>query len=385
MTADRPVGDMSDEEFDGWLASRYAAFVDDLTATLDLVAGVDDATQARHFTALVADLGGVLDLDAGLQAIVSRSARPVPVLPSPPRRPVEWLPVTALVVLTAVVSIFPHQGVLSLVLFGVAPIALLVKWTFEAYAGSELERECTVLDQRAQRFTLLRRRLDRAADTVAATRAHSGGGHPSRDDHLDEALTRLRSAAATLDVLADLVERTSKASRAFATNWPDAPVESFSVHRQNTADIAPDQVRRTVVIALGQLRGLASMDIDVRTARAVSGAADTTSRVHTIGAEVEAIVHEVALSQTTLDRELTRLERAFDTVHHSAATHVIKTRIPIGAVRVAALIGLNLNVSTLSRARRTPARAVFVQEARMTPDTTLRTIHRAAVAMRTAA
>jgi hypothetical protein len=148
-----------------------------------------------------------------------------------------------------------------------------------------------------------------------------------------------------------------------------------SVHRQKTADIAPDQVRLTVVTALGQLRGLASMDIAVPTAGAVSDTADTTGRVHTIGAEVEAIVHEVAHSQTTLDRELRRLERAFDTVHHSAATHVIRTRIPAGAVRVAALIGLNLNVSTLSRARRTPARAVFVQEAWTTPDdTTLRTI-----------
>ena len=71
-------------------------------------------------------------------------------------------------------------------------------------------------------------------------------------------------------------------------------------------------------------------------------------------------------------------------MHHSAATHVIKTRIP-ARVRAAALIGMNVNVSTLSRARRTPARAAFLQEVRMDPDTSLRHIHRAAVAMRTAA
>jgi hypothetical protein len=289
------------------------------------------------------------------------------------------------VILTLGVAVFPRQGVLSFLLFAVVPVALVVKWTFEAYAGPELERECQVLDQRARGFELFRRRVDEAADAVAEARAEHRGGVPPAGGHLDEVLTRLRSAGATLEILADLVERTSTASRAFATNWFDAPVESFSAYRHETADIAPDRVRATVVASLAQLRGLASMDIEVPIRGEATGTADVSTRARTVGAEIEAIVHEVARSQTTLDRELRRLERAFDTVHHSAATHVIKTRIPARLVRAAALIGMNLNVSTLSRARRTPARAVFLQEARMAPDTSLRQVHRAAVAMRTAA
>jgi hypothetical protein len=298
--------------------------------------------------------------------------RPVPVLPPPPRRPVEWLPLVALAVLTLAVAVFPHQGVVSVLLFVVAPLALLLKWTFEAYAGPELERECAVLDERARSFTSLGRRLTEAADAVAQARADCPDGRPQAD-HLDEASTRLRSAAATLVVLADLVERTSATSRAFAVNWHD--VGSFSTHRDDTADIAPDRVRLTLVTALGQLRGLASMGIDV----------PSPGGAHTVGDEIEAVVHEVARSQTTLDRELRRLERAFDTVHHSAAVYTIKTGIPARLVRNAALIGMNVNVSTLSRARRSPARTVFVQTVPMGSETSLRHVHRAAVAMRTAA
>lgn len=315
--------------------------------------------------------------------------RPSPVLPPPPRRRVDRLPLVALALLTLAVALFPRQDVLQLLLFAVAPVALVLKWTFEAYAGPELERECAVLDQRARRFALLRRRLGDAAGAVAAARTDRWPAVPSGVEHLDEALSRMRAAGTTLDVLADLVERTSKASRAFATNWLAAPAASFSAHRDEMADIAPDRVRATVTAALAQLRGLASMNLEIPMRGEATGTADpstrTRTRTRTVAAEIEAVVHEVAQSQTTLDRELRRLERAFDTVHHSAATHVIKAGIPVGAVRVAALTGLNLNVSTLSRARRSPARAVFLQEARMAPDTSLRQIRRAAVAMRAAA
>jgi hypothetical protein len=310
---------------------------------------------------------------------------PAPVLPPLPRRRADRLPLVALALLTLGVALFPRQDVLQLLLFAVAPIALVLKWTFEAYAGPELERECAVLDQRARRFALLRRRLGDAAGAVAAARTDRGRAVVAGAEHVDEALSRIRAVGNTLDVLADLVERTSKASRAFATNWLAAPVASFSAHRNETAGIAPDRVRATVADALAQLRGLASMNIEIPMRGEATDTADPSSRTRTVAAEIEAVVHEVAQSQTTLDRELRRLERAFDTVHHSAATHVIKTHIPARMVRVAALIGMNLNVSTLSRARRTPARTVFLQEARMAPDTSLRHIHRAAVAMRTAA
>ena len=303
-----------------------------------------------------------------------------------PRRRTGWLPALALGVLVLALAVFPQQDVLSTLLFALAPAALLVKWTFEAYAGPELERECAVLDQRARSFRVAKQRLDRAAEAVADARAlvdsAAAASDPGAD--LDEVMRRVQSARTALRSLAGLVAGTSRAARTFAHTWFDAPVESCAAFKQASTVVGPDLVRAALAQVLAQLRSLASMDIEVVMPVRRSSRASGDTRPVTVGAEIEAIVHEVAGSQTTLDKELRRLERSFDTVHQVAATHAIRTRVPARLVRAVALTGMNINVSTLSRARRTPARAVFLREARIAPDISLSRIRRATVTMRVA-
>ena len=330
------------------------------------------------------DTDGILD-----RVRRPRSERDLPTAPRPavlPRRRIGWLPALTLGILLLGVMVSPDADVLSVLLFALAPAALVVKWTFEAYAGPELERECAVLDQRARGFRTANQRLDRVAEAVADARALVGPGQATPDPRvdLDEALRRLRSARAALRTLAGLVEGTSRAARTFAHTWFDAPLESCSAFRRGSTVVGPDLVRAAVVQVLAQLRGLASMDVEVVTLVRRSSRAGGDTRPVTVGAEIEAIVHEVARAQTTLDTELRRLERSFDTVHQVAATHAIRTGIPARVFRTVALTSMNLNVSTLSRARRTRARAAFLHEARVAPDISLSRIRRAIVAMRVA-
>jgi len=71
-----------DAELDRWLAAQLADLIRDLTAALDLDAGLRDVTLPAQHSALVADLGRVLDLDAGLAAIL-----PAPTPLAAPSRP----------------------------------------------------------------------------------------------------------------------------------------------------------------------------------------------------------------------------------------------------------------------------------------------------------
>lgn len=57
-------------ETDDRLALLHSAFVEDLSATLNLTAGTADATQIHHLTCLTGDLRSTLDVDAGLTAII---------------------------------------------------------------------------------------------------------------------------------------------------------------------------------------------------------------------------------------------------------------------------------------------------------------------------
>jgi len=61
----------SDETVDVWVAGQHRALVHDLTATLDLDAGLREATIPARHAALAADLTGALDVAGGLREVVS--------------------------------------------------------------------------------------------------------------------------------------------------------------------------------------------------------------------------------------------------------------------------------------------------------------------------
>ena len=65
---------MPEEALDRWLADQYHALVNDLTAALDLEAGLREAMIPARHTSLVADLRDVLDVEAGLNAIVAATS-----------------------------------------------------------------------------------------------------------------------------------------------------------------------------------------------------------------------------------------------------------------------------------------------------------------------
>lgn len=60
----------SEEALDRWLAEQHHALVTDLSATLDLEAGLREAMIPARHANLIADLCDVLDVEAGLSAIV---------------------------------------------------------------------------------------------------------------------------------------------------------------------------------------------------------------------------------------------------------------------------------------------------------------------------
>lgn len=65
----------SGEPVDAWVAGQRRALLDDLAATLDLEAGVREATIPARYAALAADASGVLDVEGGLRDITSGPAR----------------------------------------------------------------------------------------------------------------------------------------------------------------------------------------------------------------------------------------------------------------------------------------------------------------------
>ncbi|MGH3815585.1 MAG: hypothetical protein ACRDUV_24560, partial [Pseudonocardiaceae bacterium] len=63
---------------------QYDALVDDFTQTLDLEAGLTDATRPGHYSATAHDLSRLLDLDTGLAAILTPAeTNTSPPLPAP--------------------------------------------------------------------------------------------------------------------------------------------------------------------------------------------------------------------------------------------------------------------------------------------------------------
>jgi S-DNA-T family DNA segregation ATPase FtsK/SpoIIIE len=61
----------SDETVDGWVAGQHRALVHDLAATLDLEAGLREATIPARHAALRAELNTALDVEDGLSEIMS--------------------------------------------------------------------------------------------------------------------------------------------------------------------------------------------------------------------------------------------------------------------------------------------------------------------------
>ncbi|MGB6161021.1 MAG: WD40 repeat domain-containing protein [Pseudonocardiaceae bacterium] len=67
---------LPEEALDRWLADQYRALVNDLTAALDLEAGLREVMIPARHADLVADLRDVLGLEAGLSAIVPATPDP---------------------------------------------------------------------------------------------------------------------------------------------------------------------------------------------------------------------------------------------------------------------------------------------------------------------
>ncbi len=290
-------------------------------------------------------------------------------------------------IVTLGLAVFPNNIILAILLFAVCPALLLAKWVFEAYAGPELHRACDVLDERANDFRRIRRRIVRVAEAVALADGSTDARLRSAlaPDQPDEVMTRLRFASISMRHLAEQVEHTTRVTRLFANGWFDDPINSCTSYQNESAAIDPDLVRRGVAEARSQLGELAfvltkKLAVDRRQAGGRAG-----QPLSTAADEIEAIVQEVALSEVTIGKELSRLERTFDSVHHAAATQVIKTRVPTRLSRTAAVVGMTAAASTLSRARRTTARAVFVDKTLACDSITLGSVGRAVVAMRTAA
>jgi DNA segregation ATPase FtsK/SpoIIIE, S-DNA-T family len=61
----------ADETVAAWVAGQHHALVRDLATTLDLEAGIREATIPARHTALAADVNGVLDVEGGLSEITS--------------------------------------------------------------------------------------------------------------------------------------------------------------------------------------------------------------------------------------------------------------------------------------------------------------------------
>lgn len=74
------------DELDRWLADQHRELLNDITATIDVEAGLSEVLLLSGYDDLVADLDRSLDVEAGLAAIVPvRGAPRQPAVPSPHR------------------------------------------------------------------------------------------------------------------------------------------------------------------------------------------------------------------------------------------------------------------------------------------------------------
>jgi hypothetical protein len=138
--------------------------------------------------------------------------RPVPsAAPDNRRRSVDHVPLLVVGGVALELALFPGQLVLALLLFGLCPALLLVKWMLEGYSGPELQRACDVLDGRADSVRGLRRRLVRMAEELVDV-------GPTVEDQLRSAL-----APSEPDEIMLMIRSASVAMRDLADRWTARP------------------------------------------------------------------------------------------------------------------------------------------------------------------
>jgi hypothetical protein len=302
------------------------------------------------------------------------------------RRSVDHVPLLVVGGVALGLALFPGQLVLALLLFGLCPALLLVKWMFEGYSGPELQRACDVLDGRADSVRGLRRRLVRMAEELVDV-------GPTVEDQLRSALApsepdvimlRIRSASVAMRNLADRLDGTTRTVREFAHGWLADPIESCVSYRHTSTASGPGLVRLDMADALVHVRRLAAA-LDEHSARRIPAVEAGREPFWQPADEAHAIVQEVTRARNMIEKELSRLERSFDPLHRVAATQAIRTRVVDRLPRAAAVVGMTAVASTLSRSRRTPARSVFLGKTLCGDIITLGLVGRAAIAMISAA
>ena len=258
-----------------------------------------------------------------------RRHEPPPVPPAAPddrRRFVDHVPLLVVGAVALGLALFPEQLVLALLLFGLCPALLLVKWMFEGYSGPELQRACDVLDGRAESFRGLRRRLVRMAEALA-------DDGPTVEDQLrsalapsepDEIMLGIRSASVAMRNLADRLNRTTRTVREFAHDWLDDPIESCVSYRDTSTASGPGLVRSDMADALVHVRRLSAV-LDEHSARRIPTDDAGREPLWQPLDEAHAIVQEVTRARNMIEKELSRLERSFDPLHQVAATQAIRS------------------------------------------------------------
>ena len=293
--------------------------------------------------------------------------------------------VPVLTVLLVLVAALPRSATVLLLLFAVAPLALLAKWSSEAYRGAELDRHGARLRERSAQFRRASRRLDAL---VGAIDAEQRARPRSASDLVGQKVADLRTAVVAVRAeMTDVTRRLHTGGRraqAFVADWPSNPEQAFTLYPGGVGTLEPGAVAAVLTDLHARLHLLGPMAADVALAAGGSGAGATFGGLSpgALATELGDIYQEVSRARRPIVEECRRLWSSFDTVHRSAARQFLHARIRRPSVRTAALAVLDVrSLSTWSPQVRTRQRAVYLASVNARPQPTFGDIGRAAGAM----